>query len=509
MKSILLIPLIVVLAGLRTEADPSGPKHLTTLLAENETEIRSLRENKTRLDDPRHAELRNQIDSAAHQRDAFVSGLYCHTDIASAQAEAERTKKPILSLRLLGRLDEEYSCANSRFFRTVLYANEEVSKLLREQFVLHWKSVRPAPLLTIDMGDGRRIKRTITGNSIHYVLNSKGQVIDALPGIYSPDAFRIALSRSLLQARESQALKLHAWHGREAHQLCREWLSAAVRAGAYGDDVRKKIADFSEAEATLHSIVSTAFPSWKGDKSAILQISPQQCRARFESVNPRELSRTVDRLLWDGVTVTVPKFQPRKTSVPFEPPSEFDVAKAMVERPVMRQALPGPANTALDPASPEKPSTSLAGRMTSKLWAEIATPFRSSVRLDESSRRLMIQKLPEDAIRPEEWKSGAPANDNTAFGRLLRRFEESIARDMVRNEFYYHTQIHQWLEEDKDGKLASDVEALNRRVYDELFLTPDYDAWLGLVPEDTYTALEKDGCACEAGAPPMRRSGSQ
>ena len=147
--------------------------------------------------------------------------------------------------------------------------------------------------------------------------------------------------------------------------------------------------------------------------------------------------------------------------------------------------------------------------MTSELWAEIATPFRSTVRLDESSRRLMMQKVPEDAIQPKEWESGAPANDHTAFGRLLRRFEESIARDMVRNEFYYHTQIHQWLEEDKDGALANDVEALNRRVYDELFLTPDYDAWLGLVPEDTYTALEKDGCACEAGAPPMRRSGSQ
>jgi hypothetical protein len=89
---------------------------------------------------------------------------------------------------------------------------------------------------------------------------------------------------------------------------------------------------------------------------------------------------------------------------------------------------------------------------------------------------------------------------------LLGRFEDAIARDMVRNEYYYHTLIHQWLEEDKDGSLTGDVEALNRRVYQELFLTPDYDAWLGLVPEDTYTAIEKDGCACDKGAPPMRQS---
>jgi len=57
----------------------------------------------------------------------------------------------------------------------------------------------------------------------------------------------------------------------------------------------------------------------------------------------------------------------------------------------------------------------------------------------------------------------------------------------------------------RTGSLTGDAEALNRRVYQELFLTPDYDAWLGLVPEDTCTAIEKDGCACDKGAPPMRR----
>jgi hypothetical protein len=64
--------------------------------------------------------------------------------------------------------------------------------------------------------------------------------------------------------------------------------------------------------------------------------------------------------------------------------------------------------------------------------------------------------------------------------------------------------VHEWLQQDKTDHLRQDVEALNNRVYAELFLTPDFDAWLGLVPDDTYTALEKDGCACEKGAPPMR-----
>ena len=44
-----------------------------------------------------------------------------------------------------------------------------------------------------------------------------------------------------------------------------------------------------------------------------------------------------------------------------------------------------------------------------------------------------------------------------------------------------------------DADLAKDVTALNERVYAELFLTPSSDPWLGLLPPDTYTALEEDG----------------
>ena len=45
------------------------------------------------------------------------------------------------------------------------------------------------PKVTIDFGDGRKLERTLTGNSIHYVLDTQGRVIDALPGLYGPKAF--------------------------------------------------------------------------------------------------------------------------------------------------------------------------------------------------------------------------------------------------------------------------------------------------------------------------------
>jgi hypothetical protein len=136
------------------------------------------------------------LDAVSRQRDSYASHLYWYTDFEQAKAASRASGKPILSLRLLGNLDEEFSCANSRFFRAVLYANQQVSALLRERFILHWKSVRPAPRVTIDFGYGRKIESTVTGNSIHYILDTEGRPIDAIPGLYGPKAFLTALMQA-------------------------------------------------------------------------------------------------------------------------------------------------------------------------------------------------------------------------------------------------------------------------------------------------------------------------
>jgi hypothetical protein len=88
-----------------------------------------------------------------------------------------------------GCQDRGLSCANSRFFRVALYPNAEISQVLRDRFIPHWESVRPAPKVIVDFGDDRKLERTITGNSIHYVLDASGQPIEAIPGLYGPQAF--------------------------------------------------------------------------------------------------------------------------------------------------------------------------------------------------------------------------------------------------------------------------------------------------------------------------------
>lgn len=141
------------------------------------------------ISDPEWQRLNYALDKVAGQHDARASHLYWYTDLTEAQAAAKANHKPILALHMLGNLDEDLSCANSRFFRVALYANKDISKYLQDNYILYWHSVRPVPKITIDFGDGRQVVRTITGNSIHYVLDSEGRPLDGLPGLHSPQAF--------------------------------------------------------------------------------------------------------------------------------------------------------------------------------------------------------------------------------------------------------------------------------------------------------------------------------
>ncbi len=130
------------------------------------------------------------IDQIAGQRYGSYSKLYWYTDWDKAVAAARDAKKPILALKMLGKLTDEFSCANSRFFRSTLYVDPSISAILKDKYVLYWSSVRPVPKISIDFGDGRTLERTITGNSAHYVVDLNGNVIDCMPGLNSPDTFR-------------------------------------------------------------------------------------------------------------------------------------------------------------------------------------------------------------------------------------------------------------------------------------------------------------------------------
>ena len=108
-------------------------------------------------------------------------------------------------------------------------------------FVLHWESVRPVPVITVDFGDGRSLVRTITGNSIHYILDSDGRPVDGLPGLFGAGEFQSWLKRSEAIARSvmadpSNRSSLLAEYHSERRLVLRQQLQRDMRLSGLLDD---------------------------------------------------------------------------------------------------------------------------------------------------------------------------------------------------------------------------------------------------------------------------------
>ncbi len=243
-----------------------GPVGLQGLLEANREAIDQHIANPTLKSTSDWLRITTTLDGVSQQKDSYLSGLYWYTDLTEARKAATNVRKPILSLRLLGKLTDELSCANSRFFRTVLYSNATVAQSLRDRFILHWESVRPVPLITIDFGDGRKIQRTVTGNSIHYILDNDGRLLDALPGLYGPTAFLRGLSEAetlFQQLRAAQperrALHLNTYYRTRLNKISINWLEDIKRIGGKEpEDVSIQRGENGEALSIMPLAVSKA-----------------------------------------------------------------------------------------------------------------------------------------------------------------------------------------------------------------------------------------------------------
>ena len=117
------------------------------------------------------------------------------------------------------------------------------------------------------------------------------------------------------------------------------------------------------------------------------------------------------------------------------------------------------------------------GRVTDEAaWKKIAELHTDNAVLD--SRAITLIKYQNPSISEDD------------FNRLVRKFQGLVALDTVRNEYLMHTKLYTWLMNDP---ARDDVEKLNKKVYDSLFLTPQSDPWLGLFSTDLYTALDNGG----------------
>ena len=273
------------------------------------------------------------------------------------------------------------------------------------------------PKVTIDFGDGRKLERTLTGNSIHYILDADGRVIDALPGLYGPKPFlreieraeKIVQQAATLPPAEQERL-LMAYHRERA---------AAIQA-AWQDDLNKLGVQLAYAQPNPASHIPQKAP------------------------NPPAAAAA----------------------------GRVAMTKWVVEMPMVAAVNPG---------------TTLEQATTDAVWNRIAMLHagkrHARCRQRRPDRQPTSDRDRSGRIRDFEIFCRKPA------GRMVRAFQGSIALDTVRNEYLFHRQIHQWLA----AGSTTNLDKLNERVYSELFLTPSSDPWLGLMPADTYTALENNG----------------
>ncbi|MEM7315277.1 MAG: hypothetical protein AAF497_19225 [Planctomycetota bacterium] len=313
-------------------------------------------------------------DRVAGQRFATYSKLFWHTSLEDAKKEAATQGLPILSLRMLGRLDEEMSCANSRFFRTVLYPDPQIANVLRKQYVLHWQTVVDVPKVTIDFGNGRKLERPLTGNSMHMVLNSEGTPLDAMPGLVTP----------------------------------------------------------------------AVFATWLGE---------------------------VDQLHRD--LASMPKSKRREAIVAFHREREPQRYQSRHELDMEKVARLSPLDSK---------------------WQEIAAQYHPSrsrkgqrlAVLSKSTRKLVARQVPAEVAMPIAMSKRII---ETPVLRMVRKLEDSLFRDTAYNVLALQPKIDKLF----TGDVALNEQQLTSLVYNQVFLMPLNDPWLGLSPGDEFVAIDEAG----------------
>jgi len=141
-----------------------------------------------------------------------VNGIEWRNSLQDALVEAKRQDKPVLLLSMFGRIDEDMACANARTLRATLFKDPQFKKLVSSEVVPAWEMVRAVPKIEIDLGDGKKIRRTVRGNAVMYLVNPDGKVLDAYPGVYTSEDFFPMVHKSIEQLAHADEAKILAFH---------------------------------------------------------------------------------------------------------------------------------------------------------------------------------------------------------------------------------------------------------------------------------------------------------
>ena len=316
------------------------------------TDIKALVEAKqaAELAATKWSRIQVALDAVGGQKDNHIAKLFWYTDLEQAKEAAKKSGKPILSLRLLGKLTDELSCANSRFFRTILYPHAEINKELQDNYILHWETFRNVPIVTIDFGDGRKMVRTLTGNSIHYILNAEGRPIEAIPGLYGPTAFLQQLqaaktlhARLQTACRISPETQLQQYHAAQQQKVLENWVNDLHK-------INKSVAAGHDQTALAHVAAYTKYVSTKKPASDVTPDKTVLTAAELQAATTEDLWQQLAfihaadaQLDAAGVAAVQAKNPPNAMAA-----GRLAISKSFVETPWMKMVRNLQNATALD-----------------------------------------------------------------------------------------------------------------------------------------------------------------
>jgi hypothetical protein len=377
--------------------------------------------------------------------------------------------------------------------RTVLYPDPAVRKLLSESYVLHWSSERPVPLVTIEFGDGKVLKRTVTGNAAHYVFTSDGNAVDVLPGVYPPTVFHQCLTESLAFATavtgKSELIPFKAvseHHIRELSHRHRDQ-RAVIDFGTTGPSDTVPLNERTRRSAQFANIFSKQS-----------QLSPESLRLMYRDMpkdraanefSPSLLTPTPLPPAATAESITTSN-KARTSFPPTYNAMNFSISKMATQNFLVSQPNWG-RNSARDRA------LNAIGLVSRPSLADASAIALTKTAIDMPGIGAIYgpvqRKQRGTTVTKEDMESlGVKIWDDMLASRA-RSVEVNLAGDAATNELVLRPMIRTWF---ASGQVnLRDFESLNRRVFSEVFLTPRDDPWLGMMSTDLWTGIPNDGAA--------------
>ncbi len=177
-----------------------------------------------------------------------------------------------------------------------MLSDAKVVEFLKSEVVPVWESVRSVPKVTFDFGDGKKIERTLAGNTVIYFCSPNGKVVDAFPGIYAPEDFLKEAADSINAVEQFQKLGnsfLAEFHKKKINDKVNQEVQRTTFSKAFVESPLLKALGYSRNEVPNGGIETTS--SIKGFEVYLEDISKK-------AAAPRELRRMTEVKGYDNLT---------------------------------------------------------------------------------------------------------------------------------------------------------------------------------------------------------------